>query len=373
VILNLSDTSGFREFEFRDKNTSYQLETLFTGVYYRDISHRELRAALWPRLNALQPDLLAIQGWSYPYALAPLLWALQRGTPTITLSESQQIDFARSRWREMLKRRIVHLFQAGLVGGTPHADYLLKLGMPKTQIFLGYDVVDNDHFHSGAEAARASPRPTGLPTRYFLASCRFIPKKNLGVLISAYAAYKAAAPADHWSLVILGDGVQRPSLEQLCKELNVVDTVLMPGFKSYSELPVYYAWAGAFILPSSIEQWGLVVNEAMAAGLPVLVSDRCGCATDLVRNGENGFTFSPNDTLQLTELMTQIAHNCDRQRMSERSREIIADWSPQRFADGFGGAVDAALRQDVSPARLTDRLLVRALLGAQHVGRPKSE
>ena len=117
--------------------------------------------------------------------------------------------------------------------------------MPRTQIFVGYDVVDNDHFRSGADAARAAPRPKELPVHYFLTSCRLIPKKNLHFLVSAYAAYKAAARADVWSLVILGDGPQRASLEELCKELNVVDTVQLLGFKSYSELPVYYAWAGA--------------------------------------------------------------------------------------------------------------------------------
>ena len=81
----------------------------------------------------------------------------------------------------------------------------------------------------------------------------------------------------------------------------------MPGFKQYDELPIYYGLAGAFIHASTTEQWGLVVNEAMAAGLPVIVSERCGCAPDLVENGRNGFTFDPYDVDALTHLMLKMA------------------------------------------------------------------
>src|SRR5206468_501416 len=100
-----------------------------------------------------------------------------------------------------------------------------------------------------------------------------------------YARYRMAAGPGAWSLVVLGDGVLRGDLEQLRTELNLGDHVLFPGFKQYDELPAYYGLATAFIHASMVEPWGLVVNEAMAAGLPVLVSARCGCAWDLVEEG----------------------------------------------------------------------------------------
>jgi glycosyltransferase involved in cell wall biosynthesis len=266
---------------------------------------------------------------------------------------------------------VVRLFQAGLVGGTSHAEYLAELGLPRERIFLGWDVVDNEHFRAGADAARAAPHPAGLPADYFLASSRLIPRKNLLTLLDAYAAYRAQAGPGAWALVILGDGMQRGELERHRDRLGLAGDVRMPGFKPYGELPTYYAFAGAFILPSETEQWGLVVNEAMAAGVPVIVSDRCGCARHLVENGRNGFTFPPGDAEQLTRLLRHVAGDCDRAALGRRSREIIADWSPARFADGLGRAVEAAGTAPVPRPRLADWAIVRALRTTQEARIPE--
>jgi glycosyltransferase involved in cell wall biosynthesis len=90
-----------------------------------------------------------------------------------------------------------------------------------------------------------------------------------------------------------------------------IPDVLFPGFRKGKELGTYYGLASCFILPSLQEQWGLVVNEAMAAGLPVLVSQTSGCAPDLVQEGVNGFTFDPTNPMQLAELMEKIAQSGD--------------------------------------------------------------
>ena len=133
----------------------------------------------------------------------------------------------------------------------------------------------------------------------------------------------------------------------------------MPGFKQYEELPTYYASAGAFIHASTIEQWGLVVNEAMASGLPVLVSNRCGCAKDLVREGVNGFTFDPYNEEQLADLMVRIASDeVARYQMGARSREIIAEWGTDRFASGVKASVETALSAPKKKAGFMDRLIL---------------
>jgi 1,2-diacylglycerol 3-alpha-glucosyltransferase len=100
--------------------------------------------------------------------------------------------------------------------------------------------------------------------------------------------------------------------------------VLMPGFKQYLELPLSYGLAQAFILASTTEQWGLVVNEAMASGLPVLVSDCYGCARDRVQHGVNGYTVEPRDVSAFTGVMIRLAENEDRRRaMGEASASLI--------------------------------------------------
>ncbi len=123
-------------------------------------------------------------------------------------------------------------------------------------------------------------------------------------------------------------------------------------------MPAYYGRAGAFIHPALVEQWGLVVNEAMAAGLPVLVSERAGCAPDLVRQGVNGFTFDPLNTAELARLLGVISRSAhDRAGWGAASRVIVAEWSPGRFASGLWAAADAAALRRTAGAPLSLALL----------------
>jgi glycosyltransferase involved in cell wall biosynthesis len=210
-----------------------------------------------------------------------------------------------------------------------------------------------------------------LPEKYFLASARFIEKKNLPRLIEAYARYHRLAQkaengtrkAEIWGLVLLGDGPLRADFCRLIAGLSLQDYVQLPGFKQYPELPSYYAHAGAFIHASTTEQWGLVVNEAMASGLPVLVSNRCGCARDLVQDGVNGFTFDPLNVEQLAQLMLKVsAFNFPLSKFGAESARLISQWGPDRFANGLKGAVDCALHVGAVRPTLMQRLILRALL-----------
>lgn len=104
------------------------------------------------------------------------------------------------------------------------------------------------------------------------------------------------------------------------------------------------------------------MNEAVACGLPVVVSERCGCAPDLVENGRNGFTFDPYDVDALATLLGKIAsRHCDRLAMGKASREIISQWSPETFATGLQRAVEAALAVPRRDAGLLDQALLLAL------------
>jgi glycosyltransferase involved in cell wall biosynthesis len=163
-------------------------------------------------------------------------------------------------------------------------------------------------------------------------------------------------------LVLIGDGPLKLELTQLIDELSLNECVLLPGFKQYEELPAYYGLSGAFIHSSKTEPWGLVVNEAMASGLPVIVSERCGCASDLVENGCNGFTFNPYDIDELAGLMLKVASDdCNREAMGQASREIISSWTPELFAENVLRAADAAMSAPQRPPRPWDRALLTAL------------
>ena len=352
-VVALSDTGGFKEFKAaEDQEASFTYHVLFHGVYYADLDRQELRAKLFAMLERLRPTTLLIQGWAEPFALLQLEWALRHGVPTVVTSESTADDAPRGWLREKIKSRVVGLFDAGLVGGQAHVSYLHQLGMPRARIFQGYDAVDNDFFADGADAARARSdvrrAEMNLPTRFFLASARFMAKKNLARLVEAYAVYRkrVAAPgtSQPWDLVILGDGPLKEEIHGRIRAAGLQDFVRTPGFQSYQTLPVFYGLASAFVHPSTTEQWGLVVNEAMAAGLPVIVSERCGCAPDLVVDGENGFRFDPEDTRALSNLLQTVAESDAHvlAAMGAASRQRVGDWSPARFADGLRAAVGVA-------------------------------
>jgi glycosyltransferase involved in cell wall biosynthesis len=177
-----------------------------------------------------------------------------------------------------------------------------------------------------------------------LAINRFVPKKNLLFLISSYAAYRQIAGNNAWDLVLSGDGQQRPQIEQLIAELGLSDVVHLPGFLQQNELLPYFVHASCFIHASIQEQWGLVVNEAMAAGLPVLVSNRCGCFEDLVIEGVNGFGFDPENSQQLTDLMLKVSsEKIDLAQKGNAALEHIQKFSPDYFAQGLMQAVEYAL------------------------------
>lgn len=329
-----------------------------------------LAARVSDALTQIAPAVVAIPGWSTQGALAALRWCLRSGTPAVLLSASSEVGRERAVWKEAIKRRVVRLFSAGVGGGTPQAIYLHRLGIPRDNTFLGYDVVDNDYFAEGASTARqnasALRQSLGLPEKYFLCICRFVGEKNLPTLLDAYAAYRRAAGDTAWKLVLAGDGPLKPQLLKLREQLGLIDDVLMPGFRQYHELPPYYGLAGAFVLPSVSETWGLVVNEAMASGLPVLVSDHCGCAADLVRNGENGFTFNPHDPATIAEHLARLASpQTDLTAMGECSRRIVAHWTPDAFAHSLECAVQAARVSPRRRARPADRLLLKLLLSRQ--------
>jgi 1,2-diacylglycerol 3-alpha-glucosyltransferase len=315
------------------------------------------------------PDCVFIPGWSRISSLAALGWCRANSVPAVMMSESTEHDSPRSRYKEWLKSKMLSSCSAALVGGSAHAKYLAKLGVGPEKIFDGYDVVDNDYFQRASQAVRARNEELragfGLPDQYFLASARFIQKKNLLTLLEAYARYRenfgvsdyspktsdSMSGQPPWSLVILGDGPQRHAIENLISKLHLESWVRLPGFRQYHELPLYYGLAGAFVHASTSEPWGLVVNEAMASGLPVLVSNRCGCAPDLVRDGRNGFTFDPKNVQQLSELMEQLATaGSNLAKMSEASWKQIFDWGPTRFGRGFQTAAEKAIEQSRSSA-----------------------
>jgi 1,2-diacylglycerol 3-alpha-glucosyltransferase len=291
-----------------------------------------LARKLWRLLGDLQPTVILVPGYASLPALCAAAWGRTHGAKTILMSESNYEDRPRRVLSELFKRALIMLlFSGGVVGGKRAASYLRRLGVPEEKIAMAYDVVDNRYFASEAARRRAEAgQPEKVP--YFLFVGRLAPEKNISTLLQAHALYLESGGS--WPLVIVGDGPQREQLHDQAKAQIQTGKVVFAGHKTIHQLPEYFAFSGCFVLPSIREPWGLVVNEAMASGLPVIVSSRCGCADDLVEDGSNGFIIDPQSPSNLAAMLGRVSDlpKEERMQMAARSRTIIHDYSPERWA-----------------------------------------
>jgi glycosyltransferase involved in cell wall biosynthesis len=322
--------------------------TLLPGAPLERLPARRCAEAMVEVLDRERPDAVAVSGYVRPECLAALGWAKRRGVPAVLMSESQAIDRPRAWWKEAVKSRRVRRFDAALVGGPAHAEYLVDLGLPADRIATGYNAVDHDAFASAADAAREVPAAHPLGGRpYLLCVSRFVGEKNLPTLVDAFARYREATAGEGaWDLVLAGDGPDADAVARAIAASGQGGAIHRPGFLQLDRLPAWYAFAGAFVLPSRSEPWGLVANEAAASAVPLVISDRCGCARTLVPDppGTTGWRFDPADPAALADRIAHVAgmeHEA-RLALGRRARDVAAAWGPSRFASGLLAALDLA-------------------------------
>lgn len=336
-----------RTYGWKVKNASHNFYwfTIFEGDTIAKASLLRQVKSVWTVLQSLSPDVIVSAGYREAAMVTALAWAkINRGWAVI-MGDSKADGFRRNFIIEFGKRLLVSHFDAALVAGRPQLEYFHSLGIPQTRIFTGYNVVDNDFFGGGSARARKQEKKMRmsleLPRPFFIAVCRFIPEKNLYRLLEAYQLYRSMIKERPWDLVLCGSGPLSDKIQNIASDLIGVH---LTGFIQSDTLVTYYGLASALILPSISETWGLAVNEAMASGLPVLVSRACGCAQDLVQEGVNGFTFDPYDVEGLARLMVKMSSGeVNLQALGEASLRLIADWTPEVFAQNLFKALNAAL------------------------------
>ncbi len=365
-ILSLANQGKFAEILSQRSEEGYRLHRVFPDLdaYRRAALDGSAAAAIQTLLDKLDPEVVAIAGWASAESYAALTWAKSKRRSVVLMSDSQAHDVSRNALRDWIKGRVVRCCDAGLAAGRSHRDYLVQLGLPRNQVRLGYDAVDNAHFSSGAEAARADAKATrgrlGLPESYILASARFIEKKNLLCLVEAYCRAREGLlePPD---LLIAGDGDGRAMLEHSVERLGLTDFVHLPGFYGYDDMPALYALSSGFVHVPQSEQWGLVVNEAASSGLPMVLSAECGAATELLQEGQNGWLCPATDCDAIAMAVREmLCLSPDRSaEMGQASREIVADWGPERFANELAEAARIAILAQRKPLSLIDRKIVR--------------
>ncbi len=305
-----------------------------------------INRGLWAALNRVNPQVIICGGYNYAASWEALLWARRRGVRFVLWSESNGEDARRGwAWVESLKAYFLRHCDGFVVPGKASFEYLRSLGSPEASISTAPNAVDNSLFAAQAENARAHAtqfrEKLKLPARFILFVGRLVPEKGVFDLLEAYAKLESGLRSEV-GLVFAGDGVSREELAQRAKRISP-GMVCFPGFAQREDLAGLYALAEALVLPTHSDPWGLVVNEAMACGLPIIVSSVAGCSADLVEDGWNGYVVPPRDSEKLSVAVDSLARQPElKPRMSARSSERIRNYSPQACADGLAAAAISA-------------------------------
>ena len=294
-------------------------------------------------------DAIVCCAWDTPATFYTAWHAQRAGTPFILWSGSTAHE---PNWLRTVTRpavcRLVRSAAAWLAYGTRAKEYLVSLGADGSRTFCAYNTVDLGTFAQAdnvstderdALRARVGIRPGASVVLY----CgNLLDLKGVGELLKAFAVF--LGERDDVALVLVGSGKNEREYQSFVESRGLAGRVFFAGFVAREKVVQYYAIADLLVLPSRREVWGLVVNEALAAGVPVLVTEVVGATPDLVRDGVNGFVVPPRDPEALCGALHRYFDDAtDREAMRLAARESIEPFSIARAADAFVDAVDVAL------------------------------
>lgn len=312
-------------------------------------------------LDKLNPDVLVTGFISFPYGAIGLKWAKSRKRGLVEYDDQRIDTFNRSKISNWVKTRIIRNVDAFLCPAPAWDETLLAWGFHKNEIFYGLDTSDNDFW--GEKVENTDFRD--LPQTYFMTVGRQGTMKNLPRFLHAYKEYINRGGTI--PLVMVGNG---PEHEKLIKIADDNPHVIFLDFQPREKIRQLFIRMKALVLPSTkVETWGMVVNECMASGHIVAISKECGSATTLVKDGLNGFHFSPESEKEMVEVLFKIQKLSDDEfrKMSQESLNIIKEWGLEKFVDGVYAACKYAYSHKKRILNPINRLLVSLWNGRYNI------
>lgn len=308
---------------------------------------------LWTALTRERFDAVMLVGWGFASSWIALAAARAHGLMVLLRGESGLDSYQpRSRLRAAARGAVLSgLFSnvdAFLSIGSHNADLYRSFGIAPDRIFLTPYAVDNAFFLEKATAAR--PHRTELRARLgvlddrpiILTSGKLYERKAPLDLLEAFVEVRRHRVA---KLVFLGDGPQRSEVERRAREASIAEDVIVTGFRNQNELPSSYVAADVFAFPTHFETWGLVVNEAMLCGLPVVCTDRVPAHRDLIIPGETGEVYPAKETAALAGVLHRcLADPARLEHMGQMALQRVRDWNLERCVEGVVSACALTVR-----------------------------
>lgn len=283
-------------------------------------------------------DVVIVGGYNQTMSWTAALLARVLDIPVVPWSGTWQESISMNNALiSKIRRMYTNLGDAWIAYGTRSAQMLIEWDASSENVYKAINTVDVESIQ-----ASISRKPTPETERTLLYVGQLIPRKNVGSIINAMDRLSDL----RINLSVVGDGPMRDQLENRAKSSG--QNITFHGFVPRSKIFHYYLESDLLVLPSKEEVWGLVINEALACGVPVIVSSKCGCATDLVRDGFNGCIYNLEDTGDLSETLREAFQN--RNKFAEP--DAIMDDARNRFniaesVAGFIRAINSVVSPDI--------------------------
>jgi glycosyltransferase involved in cell wall biosynthesis len=310
---------------------------------------------LWTELRSGRYDVLWLHGHNYAANLLALAAAKSARLPVMMRGDTH-LGLPRQGLKAMLRRPLMGALYGMcdrlLAVGSANSEFYQAMGVPRRKIFLVPYAVDNDRFMRGAHS---NNKRVEIRSRYkipddhiaILYAAKLLGRKRPRDLLEAARKVRKSV-ANPFTIMMVGSGELEPELRNYCRE-HALDNVVFTGFVNQSDLVDYYSASDIFVLPSEEEPWGLAVNEAMCAGLPIVASREVGCVPDLVQDGVNGYTLPAGDVAGLAHALQLLITDKElRLQQGRASLERIEQWSFRQCLQGMRSALD-----DLEPKRVS--------------------
>lgn len=354
-VIEIAGAGSPYAFADKEDNNGLMWHILFPERRMEELQPGNIKEVLYDKLSQINPDVLIAGAIAFPSGALSVSWAMKNKKRVICFDDAKMEAVKRSGMVNWIKKNIYNGVYAMLYPSPDWVDTGCFWGFKQEQMFYGIDVVDNEFWQDYSDGGVLWKK------RYFLTVGRQVPKKNFLHTVISYKVYHDRFGTRALPLLMVGDGPEHGLIERYVKDNNLLESVTLLPFKSQKELRHIYHGAEALILSSNYEEtWGLVINEAMACGVPVIASDQCGATHTLIRDGVNGYSFSLIEQDSLTKRMCEYHELSveERNKMRLVALNTINEWGLPRFCQCCYDAINYVSDQPLKKFPLINKLII---------------